>query len=548
MGTAHEETGHGHADRRTTQSTVKIGEAAGRRAPVTPRPVSSEPVAAALPPRVRFDSQEWLNSRQPSRRSVWMKRGGAVLVAGLFGCLGWVGYQQMPKPAAAATESGEEFVLDGETAESLAAPPASATSNPKIASADVEASPFEQPAAFRRLPAPVERVDEPVAEAAANPFAAFARPATQTAMAADEDSFARPPEQPAAESKAAVVTLASNESTEPPAAVEIFEVDGQSEPAAEATPPAQVELAPPAGKDDPFAGFAPQSSPELDAASSVPAAFGGTVQSEPVPDAQPVSPKSPQPVAQVQFNPDPAAIEPPAQFEPEARPIDSANAFAAEPAPALNRAPAQPDWSGFEQHQPAAVEPSKTAASRPAYSPVVERAEPTGFNVPQPAAAANDPRDEKLHVVQQGETYWSIARQHYGAGRYFQALAEYNKPRISDQQSLKPGMKVLVPSATTLDTRYGKLMQASGHAKPPAKPQSGLRFDPQGAPYYIVGEGDTLGEIATRHLGKTLRSEEIYRMNQEQLRNPNSLKAGTILLMPADASEVQAASSAFRGR
>jgi nucleoid-associated protein YgaU len=191
------------------------------------------------------------------------------------------------------------------------------------------------------------------------------------------------------------------------------------------------------------------------------------------------------------------------------------------------------------------MEPSATGRrnGKPAYSPPSQRAQSTGFNVPQPAAPANDPQDEKLHVVQQGETYWSISRQQYGAGRYFQALAEYNKPRISDQQALKPGMKVLVPSVLTLETRYGKLMQASGHAKPPAKPQAGLRFNSQGQPLYIVGEGDTLGEIATRYLGKTLRSDEIYQMNKEQLPTANSLKPGMVLVMPNDAAETGPASS-----
>ena len=93
-------------------------------------------------------------------------------------------------------------------------------------------------------------------------------------------------------------------------------------------------------------------------------------------------------------------------------------------------------------------------------------------------------------------------------------------------------MKVLVPSATTLDTRYGKSMQASGLAKPPAKPQSGLRVDAQGRPLYVVGAGDTLGEISRRYLGKTSRSDEISRLNQEQLPNPNKLKEGMILLLP----------------
>jgi nucleoid-associated protein YgaU len=475
-----------------------------------------------------------------------------VLVTGLLGALGWVGYQQISaSPAKADAAANEEpLLLEGETAGG--AEMNLAFARPKATQAadkatSVESSPFDAPQSFRRAPDPVKVAETPVTEGAANPFAAFAP--KQTAMApVDESPFAQTPPlatETARSADAGSVTLASNEAPAPGAgAVEIFEVGGQSEPGTPANAvPEQSEPQPNAG-NDPFAAFAPQSAPAAEAPSSVPAPFGTRPQAQQVvADAEWAT--APQAVTPVQFNSEQVQIPAPAQFEPEAKPIGSANEFATEPVPALNRAPATADWPPFEQ-QPATMEPKAPARRmnpQPAYSPDVEPAQTTSFNVPQPAAPANDPRDERLHVVQQGETFWSIARQHYGAGRYFQALAEYNKPRISDQAALKPGMKVLVPSATTLDTRYGKLMQASGLAKPPAKPHAGLRVDPQGRSLYVVGEGDTLGEIARRYLGKTSRQDEICRMNQEQLPNPNKLKAGMILVMPDDAVEVQPASS-----
>ena len=56
---------------------------------------------------------------------------------------------------------------------------------------------------------------------------------------------------------------------------------------------------------------------------------------------------------------------------------------------------------------------------------------------------------------------------------------------------------------------------------------------------YSVGKRDTLTGIAQKHLGRASRWREIYRQNRDRLANPNSLKIGTILRLPYDASRVQ---------
>ena len=55
---------------------------------------------------------------------------------------------------------------------------------------------------------------------------------------------------------------------------------------------------------------------------------------------------------------------------------------------------------------------------------------------------------------------------------------------------------------------------------------------------FRVGEGDTLSEIALRHLGKSSRAQEIYRLNEGQLLGPDELSVGTLIRLPADASRV----------
>ena len=56
---------------------------------------------------------------------------------------------------------------------------------------------------------------------------------------------------------------------------------------------------------------------------------------------------------------------------------------------------------------------------------------------------------------------------------------------------------------------------------------------------YRVGGDDTLTEIAKSHLGRSSRWVQILEMNRNVLQDGNSLKIGTVLKLPADASRVQ---------
>jgi nucleoid-associated protein YgaU len=485
-----------------------------------------------------------------------------AFVSGMFGVLGWIGYQQMPH-AVAKTErpdADQTLMLEGDMAKSSAdVDPFPAAKPVQFAAANnAGTSAFERGATAFRRPEPVAKTrtaDEP------NPFAAFERPTSPAAEPPVDHSFSTPSRFAAVpQADAGVVTLASNDSgnqsssdpfaappqTEPESSGEVPIVESESQ---------KTLAASPTGADDPFAAFATDPGNAAEQASppsTVPGSFGTARQSVPVASgAGWTSAEAREPVVPVQFNAESAPAPLPVQggFETEAKPVTDFAPAQYEPAPTLNRPARQLESSTFDQ--PAAFEPGAMPArtsprpinARTPYSPAVERVQKTASHIPQPVEPANDPSDEKLHVVQQGETYWSIARQHYGAGRYFQALSEYNKPRISDKDPLKPGMKVLVPSANTLDVRYGKLMQASGHAQPPAKPRPGLKVDAQGQPLYVVGPGDTLGEISRRLLGTTTRVDEIVQLNREQLPDVKNLKIGMSLVMPADAAEVQSASS-----
>mgnify|MGYP002622717063 CR=1 FL=1 len=210
------------------------------------------------------------------------------------------------------------------------------------------------------------------------------------------------------------------------------------------------------------------------------------------------------------------------------------------------------------------------------YEPVVPDNRTYGFDEPQrntQSFPTETPiaRGGSIYVVESNDSFWSIARQTYGDAKYFKALAKYNERTIPDPKYMRPGVEVATPSATELERLYpelfGDVQQASQHIAAEsgngdfesggfldgedysgyvgsdpretisraAADTSGYFIANDGRPQYRVTSGDNLGGIARRHLGKASRWEEIYRLNQDRLKNPDRLKIGTVLRLPDDA-------------
>ncbi|MFN9720736.1 MAG: LysM peptidoglycan-binding domain-containing protein [Planctomycetota bacterium] len=137
--------------------------------------------------------------------------------------------------------------------------------------------------------------------------------------------------------------------------------------------------------------------------------------------------------------------------------------------------------------------------------------------------------------VQAGDNYSKISKRVYGTTRYFSALAVFNQHRIPEPKNMRPGMIVLTPPADVLEQRYPQLFEDMKPRIP--EPAEFLELE-DGTPAYRVGERETLSEISQRFLGRSSRWVEIYRMNQTIVQDPNRLKPGIILALPADATEV----------
>jgi LysM repeat protein len=177
------------------------------------------------------------------------------------------------------------------------------------------------------------------------------------------------------------------------------------------------------------------------------------------------------------------------------------------------------------------------------------------------------------YTVQEGDTYWNISKKVYGTAKYFQVLADHNLNTIADPQKMKAGTVVQTPDAGVLQRKLTTVVRAaptgltgrietSGRAdgagssssngleksadgtvtasrQPTSGTEpSGILFNEQGYPLFRIGETDTLTSIASDHLGRSSRWEQVYNMNRDQLQSPDKLQIGMLLKLPADASRV----------
>ena len=189
----------------------------------------------------------------------------------------------------------------------------------------------------------------------------------------------------------------------------------------------------------------------------------------------------------------------------------------------------------------------------------------------RPSTFASQPANSGKYTVQDGDSYWNISKKVYGTAKYFQVLADHNRRTIADPQKMKAGLSIETPPASVLQGRLktvrrtaspsalagriedsgradrsgsvgstgssGESMTVSRRETKPKQP-SGILFNQQGYPMFRIGETDTLTSIASDHLGRASRWQQVYNMNRDQLQSPDKLQIGMLLKLPADASRV----------
>lgn len=128
--------------------------------------------------------------------------------------------------------------------------------------------------------------------------------------------------------------------------------------------------------------------------------------------------------------------------------------------------------------------------------------------------------ESKTYVIQPGDTFSSIALEHYGDSRFYKLILDAN-PKI-DPNRMKVGMTITIPpmSNSTQVDRDDTTDVAADTLDPSRQ--------------YRVQVGDSLNSIASRLYGDSQMWGKIYELNKAQIGdNPARLKLGMVLVLPS---------------
>lgn len=175
---------------------------------------------------------------------------------------------------------------------------------------------------------------------------------------------------------------------------------------------------------------------------------------------------------------------------------------------------------------------------------------------PTPGGAAEPVR---MHHVVANESLYAIAGRYYGDPSLWRALAAFNADRVRPDGAVNVGVTLRIPSREALTGRAGPAAStttptptptpsattpgstvrpnapAPATTPPTPRPRDAAPAAPSGTPSrtYTVARGDTLGDISMRNLGTSRRWREIYELNRDRIPNPDNVRAGTVLVLPA---------------
>ena len=164
-----------------------------------------------------------------------------------------------------------------------------------------------------------------------------------------------------------------------------------------------------------------------------------------------------------------------------------------------------------------AVEPPRLSMPAEPISKPVE--------IEKPVKPIPDPSPKlKRHVVQTGESFFTIAQQHYGDAQWFRALRLANHSVAGGE--LPVGVSLVIPTTAELTRQFPEYALRTAVQQPTEAEQR----------IYVTQAGDTLFDIARRKTGQGSRFSEIIGSNElrlpPQIRASDQLPEGLHLVLP----------------
>lgn len=144
-----------------------------------------------------------------------------------------------------------------------------------------------------------------------------------------------------------------------------------------------------------------------------------------------------------------------------------------------------------------------------------------------PMASALEPQQPRTagvyHTVSNGENLYMIAQRYLGSGEFWTLIRDANPRLVRADGTIMLGSHLLIPS---------KPQAAMLQANPTANLQSPT---PAVVREITVESGQTLSELARKHLGSAADWDELLNANKDKLSRPEQLRAGMTLRLPEKA-------------
>ncbi len=142
------------------------------------------------------------------------------------------------------------------------------------------------------------------------------------------------------------------------------------------------------------------------------------------------------------------------------------------------------------------------------------------------------------YTVVSGDSLSRIAGRHYGrqAQVFVDAIFKANRNVLSDPNSLKVGMKLILPN-----------LKNSNHATKSRtvnsrKPASSNTRASQSFRWYQIQENDSYVSISRDQLGNGNRWDEIYELNRDKFPDPHRIRVGVRIKIPGGSGKIASGS------
>ncbi|VAX42794.1 hypothetical protein MNBD_PLANCTO03-1769, partial [hydrothermal vent metagenome] len=143
--------------------------------------------------------------------------------------------------------------------------------------------------------------------------------------------------------------------------------------------------------------------------------------------------------------------------------------------------------------------------------------------IPEARVVEVPERQPIRHRVAKNESLYKIAAKYLGNGNRWREIAQANPGKVGKNGSIRTGVMLVIPDTSGLTLPSQRLADRQPAEKPVlSKPIT-----------YTVAKNDSLGKISQRFLGTVKRMDEIVRANADKIDDPDDIRVGMVLTIPA---------------